>query len=131
MSLAERSVTSITWNASANLIKIGVLLARSIILARLLPVETFGVYALATSIVTFSGIRPMFGMGSAFLHRSPETTHEERAAAVHFTLRIVLTAIWAAALIFLTTLFATGELRLALIVLTLAFAGLYLTDTPK
>lgn len=131
MSLAERSVTSITWNASANLIKIGVLLARSIILARLLPVETFGVYALATSIVTFSGILPMFGMGSAYLHRSPETTDEEQAAAVHFTLRIVLTAIWAAALIFLTTLFATGELRLALIILTLAFAGLYLTDTPK
>ena len=131
MSLAKRSVNSITWNASTNLIKIGVLLARSIVLARLLPVETFGVYALATSIVTFSGILPMFGMGSAYLHRAPETTDEEQAAAVHFTLRFVLTALWAAALVLLAWLFADGALRIALIVLTLAFAGIYLTDTPK
>ena len=131
MSLAERSVTSITWNASTNLIKIGVLLVRSIILARLLPVETFGVYALATSIVTFTGIIPMYGMGSAYLHRSPETADEEQAAAVHFTLRLVLTALWAALLVLLAYLFTNGALRIALVALTLTFAGLYLTDTPK
>lgn len=131
MSLAKRSVNSITWNASTNLIKIGVLLARSIVLARLLPVETFGVYALATSIVTFSGILPMFGMGSAYLHRAPETTDEEQAAAVHFTLRLLLTALWASALVLVAYLFADGALRIALTVLTLAFAGIYLTDTPK
>lgn len=131
MSVAERSVTSVTWNISANLIKIGVLLVRSILLARLLPVDTFGVYALATSIVTFTGILPMFGMGSAFLHRAPETADEEPAAAVHFTLRLALTTLWAGAIILLAYLFSEGALRVALVALTLVFAGLYLVDTPK
>lgn len=131
MSLVERSVTSVAWNIFANLLKIAILLLRSIWLARLLPVETFGIYALAYSIVTFSGILPMFGMGSAFLHRTPETADEEQAAAVHFTLRLVLTATWAALLIIAATLFTSAELQFALIVITLAFAGLYLTDTPK
>ena len=67
MSLAERTVASVSWNIGANLIKIGVLFARSVLLARLLPIEAFGVYTLATSIVTFSGILPNFGMGGAFL----------------------------------------------------------------
>lgn len=131
MNLAERSVTSVAWNFFANLLKIAILLGRSIWLARLLPVETFGVYALASSIVTFSGILPMFGLGSAFLHRVDETANEQQAAAVHFTLRLILTATWAAVLIAAALLFTSAELRLALIVLTLAFAGLYLTDTPK
>ncbi len=131
MSLAERSITSVAWNVSANLIKIGVLLVRSILLARLLPVETFGVYALASSIVTFSGILPMFGMGGAYLHRAPETADEDQAAAVHLTLRLVLTTAWAIILIATACLFTENDLRLALIVLTLAFAGIYLTDTPK
>ena len=131
MSLAERSVTSVAWNVFANLLKILILLARSIWLARLLPVETFGIYALATSIVTFSGILPMFGMGSAFLFRTTQTADEEQAAAVHFTLRLVLTSCWASTLILMAVLFTSDELRLALVVITLAFAGLYLTDTPK
>ncbi|HRO25678.1 MAG TPA: oligosaccharide flippase family protein, partial [Promineifilum sp.] len=126
MSLAQRSITSVAWNVFANLFKIAILLVRSIWLARLLPVETFGVYALATSIVTFTGVIPMFGMASAFLHRSPETANEEQAAAVHFTLRLVLTSCWAGILILAAFLFTSAELRLALIVLTLLFSGLYL-----
>ena len=131
MSLAQRSVTSVAWNVFANLIKIAILLVRSIWLARLLPVETFGVYALATSIVAFTGILPMFGMGSAFLHRAAETADEEQAAAVHFTLRLALTSCWAITLILAAYLFTSAELRLTLIVLTLVFSGLYLMDTPK
>ncbi|CUS01964.2 membrane protein of unknown function [Candidatus Promineifilum breve] len=131
MSLVERSVTSASWNAGANLFKVAILLARSILLARLLPIETFGVYALATAVVTFSGILPKFGLGGAFLHRAAETADEESAAAVHFTLRLVLTAIWAVALLSLSLLLADGGLRLALVVLTLLYGGLYLTDTAR
>ena len=131
MSLVERSVTSATWNAGANLFKVAILLGRSILLARLLPVETFGVYALATAVVTFSGILPKFGLGGAFLHRAAETADEDNAAAVHFTLRLALTTIWVAALVSLSLLLADGDLRLALIVLTLLYAGLYLTDTAR
>ncbi len=131
MSLAERSITSISWNIGANLGKIAVLLFRSIVLARLLPVETFGVYTLATSIVTFSGILPVFGLGSAFLHRVPETADEDEAAAIHLTLRLALTVVWVAILIALAVVFTEDSLRLALIVLALAFGGLHLADTPK
>lgn len=131
MSLAERSITSVSWNIGANLGKIAVLLVRSIVLARLLAVETFGVYTLATSIVTFSGILPVFGLGSAFLHRVPETANEDEAAAVHLTLRLLLTGIWVVALVGLSIVFTQGSLRLAMVVLTLVFAGLHLTDTPK
>ena len=83
MSLAQRAVAAVSWNLGTNLLKIAVLLARAILLARLLPVETFGVYALATAIVTLSGILPQWGMGSAFLHRAPQTADEDHAAAVH------------------------------------------------
>lgn len=131
MSLVQRSVTSVTWNASANLLKVAILLARSIFLARLLPVETFGVYALATAVVTFSGILPKFGLGGAFLHRAPETSDEEAAAAVHFTLRLVLTTVWVAALVGLSLLLADGELRVALVVLTILYAGLFISDTAR
>lgn len=131
MSLARRAVASVSWNLGVNPIKIVVLLVRSILLARLLPVDTFGIYALATTIVTFSGILPNWGMGSAFLHRAPETADEERAAAVHFTLRLALTAIWLAGVLALSLWLASGPLQTALIVLAVVFAGLYLVDTPK
>lgn len=131
MSLGRRAVTSISWNLGANLVKVLILLVRSILLARLLPVETFGVYALATAIVTFSGIVPQWGMAGAFLHRSPETADEERAAAVHFTLRLVTTSLWAAALILGALALAGNPLRTAIVVLTLAYASIYLTDTPR
>ena len=131
MSLAQRAVASVSWNLGTNLIKIVILLVRSILLARLLPVETFGVYALATAIVTFSGILPNWGMGSAFLHRAPETADESHAAAVHFTLRLALTAVWLAVVLALSLWLAGDPLRTALVVLALVFAGLYLVDTPK
>ena len=130
-SIAERSVASATWNVGVNLVKVVVLLARSIILARLLPVETFGVYALATSIVTFTGILPTFGLGAAYLHRAPETEDEEAAAAVHFTLRLLFTVVWAVALIAIALAFTEGILQPTLIALTLIFAGLYISITPK
>lgn len=131
MSLAQRSVTSVGWNAGTNLAKIAILLARSILLARLLPIDVFGVYALATSIVTFSGILPMWGMGGAFLHRASETSDEDQAAAVHFTLRLALIAGWTLVMIGGSVALTSGTLQLALVTLTLAFAGLHLSDTPR
>ena len=131
MSLAQRAVAAVSWNLGTNLLKIFILLARAILLARLLPVETFGVYALATAIVTLSGILPQWGMGSAFLHRSPQTIDEDHAAAVHFTLRLALVAAWLAGLLALALWLAEGALRVALAALALVFAGLYLVDTPK
>ncbi|RMD66614.1 hypothetical protein D6833_01280, partial [Candidatus Parcubacteria bacterium] len=106
-----------------------ILFVRSVMLARLLPVETFGVYALAGSIVTLSVTLPNFGLGGAFLHRAPETEDEGQAAATHFTLKAILTLVWAAVLALGALVFATGEIRVALLLLTATTAGVELTQT--
>jgi O-antigen/teichoic acid export membrane protein len=131
MNLARRSISSVSWHFATSLAKIVVLFVRSVLLARLLPVETFGVYALATSIVTLSGVLPEFGLGGAFLHRTTETEDEETAAANHFTLSTLLIGIWALALVAVTVAATSGELRWALLVLTAFYAGLYLTRTSQ
>ena len=45
MDLAKRSLFSISWNFLANLAVNGVAFVRAILLARLLPVNVFGIYA--------------------------------------------------------------------------------------
>ena len=42
--LARRSVSSVGWNVAGSMSGMAVLFVRSVLLARLLPVETFGVY---------------------------------------------------------------------------------------
>jgi O-antigen/teichoic acid export membrane protein len=76
MSLARRTVTSVTWNMAANVITMGVLFTRSVLLTRMLPVPVFGTYALASSVIGLTVMLPNFGLGGAFLHRAPETADE-------------------------------------------------------
>jgi O-antigen/teichoic acid export membrane protein len=131
MSLAQRSVTSVAWNIVANLIQVIVLFARSVLLARLLPVEVFGIYALAGSVVALTAPLPGFGMSGAFLHRAPETQDEEKAAAVHFTLRLIFTSIWAILLVAGAFIFTSGQDRLALLALTMINGLSQLAHTPR
>lgn len=131
MSIARRSITSTAWNIAGNVTNMAVFFARSVLLARLLPVEIFGVYALADSIVTLSVTIPNFGMGGAYLHRAPETQEEEQAAAVHFTLKLIFILVWASLLIAGAFIFSTGETRLALLVITVTTAGIELAQTPR
>jgi len=70
-------------------------------------------------------------MAAAFLHRAAETADEEHAAAVHLTLRLALVAFWTTVLILAAVFSTSGPLRAALIVLTLAYGGIYLTDTGR
>jgi O-antigen/teichoic acid export membrane protein len=86
MSLAGRAIRSATWAGSAASLVMVIGFVRSVLLARLLPIEVFGVYALAFAIVSLSGALAGFGLSEALLHRSPETAEEEPAAATHFTL---------------------------------------------
>ena len=129
-SLAQRTVNSIGWNALANVVLIATGFVRSIILARLLPVEVFGAYGWAGSVVTLSAVFANFGMGNAFLHRCEETKNEEVTAATHFTLQLILTLIWAASLLGYAFIGYSGNYRLALIVLTVTSVGIQLTHTP-
>lgn len=131
MRLAQRSISSASWNIISNLSKSAVLLARSILLARLLPVEVFGIYGYAASIIVLTVTFANFGMQGAFLHRSPHTTNEDNAAATHFTLKLILTLYWALFIILGAWIFTFGQLRIALFTLTIATAGNQLTQTPK
>jgi PST family polysaccharide transporter len=105
---------------------------RSILLARMLPVEVFGVYAWAHSITTLTGVLPDFGLGDAFLHRAPETAREADAAAAQFTLQVILTLAWAAGLMGSAMLFVGQQpRRLALLWVTAMAIGSQLSRTPR
>jgi PST family polysaccharide transporter len=131
MSLVKRSVTSVGWNLAVSFVQVAVGFVRSVLLARLLPVEVFGVYAFAGSIVTLSAILPNFGMGGAFLHRSKETEDEDRTASVHLTLKVGFTTAWMVVLSVGALVFARGQIRLALLVLTATQGGILLCQTPS
>jgi O-antigen/teichoic acid export membrane protein len=99
MNLTHRSVRSSAWNLSLNFIQIIITFIRSVFLARWLPVELFGIYAYASSIVDLSLVIPRFGMDGAFLNRVPETEDEGETASIHFSLQTLFTFIWALALV--------------------------------
>lgn len=106
-------------------------LVRSVLLARLLPIEVFGVYALASSVVALTAPLPSFAMTGAFLHRAPETEDEDLAAAVHFTLRLVFTSIWMILLALGALLFTSGQDRLALLALAIIRGCAQFAHTPR
>lgn len=131
MSLVRRSITSTMWNVVANFAQLIILFIRSVLLARLLPVEVFGIYAFATSVVILSSEFANFGMGGAFLHRSPETQNEEQAAAIHFTLKSIFTLSWSVLLIGGALVFASGQTQSAILILTATTAGLGMAQTAQ
>ena len=93
--LASRSVNSVKWNSISNIFQLVLGIIQTIILARLLPIETFGVYAGASAIVVVTSCFANFGMAGAFLYRCKETEDIEKTASVHFTLQAALSIIWA------------------------------------
>lgn len=131
MSLTQRTIWSTLWNLVSNVGKTLVLFVRSIILARLLPVEIFGIYGYATAIMGVAVVLLSFGMSHAFLHRTTETENEEAAAAALFTLKLLFTAVWTTLLIVGAFLLSDGPEQIALIVLTLTTALLQITETPR
>lgn len=131
MSLAQRTVTSSAWNIIANSANSAILFVRSVLLARLLPVEPFGIYGYAAAVVGLSAVFLSFGMSHAFLHRAAETANVEEAAAAHFTLKLIFAL---ASVIILTMgafLVAEGEMRTALLFLTVTTAAIHLCETPR
>lgn len=131
MSLARRSITSAAWRSASNWVSWVVLFVRGVFLARWLPVNVFGIYALASSVVSLVTIVAEFGMAGAFIHRAPETKDEDRMAAVHFTLKLI----FGLSLVIILTLgafvFTSGPLRTALLLLTATTGVNQLTQTPQ
>lgn len=129
--LARRSVSSVGWNMAGGMAGVAVLFVRSVMLARLLPVETFGVYAGAGALVALTAVFASFGMAGAFLHRSAETEDEQQAAAVHFSVKLIFTLAWGAFMVIFALLYSGGDQRTALLVLTLTQVGDELTQTSR
>jgi O-antigen/teichoic acid export membrane protein len=129
--LARRSVSSVGWNMAGGLAGLVVLFVRSVMLARLLPVETFGVYAGAGALVALTAVFASFGMTGAFLHRTAETEDEQQAAAVHFSVKLIFTLAWGAFMVLFALLYTGGDQRIALLVLTLTQVGDELTQTSR
>jgi PST family polysaccharide transporter len=108
-----------------------ILFVRGVLLARWLPVDVFGTYALGVSIVGLAVIVAEFGMSGAFLHRAPETEDESKAAAVHFTLRLFSAALLVLIMVPCALLLSSGPLRTALLTLSIAKAVTHITQTPR
>ncbi len=131
MGLAQRSITSVVWRSVANWVSWVALFVRGVLLARWLPVDVFGVYAFANSIVAMLGIVAEFGMAGAFLHRAPETQDEGHTAAVHFTLRFLIAMVFVVLLVPGVFIFSSGSLQTALLVLVATTAVGQLLQTPQ
>jgi O-antigen/teichoic acid export membrane protein len=131
VNLFRRSVSSTAWNVVSNGIQMVVFFGRSVLLARMLPPQVFGIYALADSIVTLTITLPNFGMGGAFLHRSSETQDEQHAAATHFTLKLLFVLLWLGLVALGAFLFTTDETRMALLLIAGTTAGVELAQTPR
>jgi O-antigen/teichoic acid export membrane protein len=97
MSIAKRTVHSTAYNVTSSLVQTVIQFGRSILLARLLGPEVFGVYAYANSWVVATRPLSQFGLGGALLHRARES-EGEFALRVHFTLSLGFSIVWAVGL---------------------------------
>lgn len=131
MSLAKRSTTSFTWQAVTNIAQILILLVRTVVLTRLLDNNDFGIYATATSVIGLTAVLVNFGMAGAFVHRAPETEDEELTAVAHFSLKLVIIAIWFVLMMSGVLLFTSGPTQTAFLVITIANIGILLSETPR
>jgi len=128
----QRSISSLSWNLVSSLVLVGVGFFRSILLARWLPVEAFGVYSWAGSVIGLSGIIANFGLTKAFINRAPETQNETQAASSYLTLRLIISGLWFILLNGYAIRYTTGNTRTALITLAVTtFLGAYMTQVPR
>ena len=102
MNLTQRGVTSFSWNFTANLVRIPVGFIQAVVLARLLSVEYFGIYAGAVAFVQLSNVIFEFGTNKAFVHHSPETNDENKALKNLLSLKILSNTIWATIIIIIS-----------------------------
>lgn len=129
--LASRSVTSITWNVISQLFHLPVSFVQTVLLARLLPVEYFGITEGMTAVAMISYTLFEFGLTGAFFHRALETQDEDQAAAAFFTLRLMFTSIWSLLLIGGSLWFLHEARQMALLVYAIAGFFSRVTDMPR
>lgn len=132
--LASRSINSVKWNSISNIFQLVLGVIQTIILARLLPIETFGVYAGAAAIVVITSSLSQFGMAAAFMHRCEETDDLQKTAAVHFTLQTIFSFGWLAVMLVIGFIFLRSQkdsTLTAFLIIIVSQAIYNLTMTPR
>ncbi|MCD4672976.1 MAG: oligosaccharide flippase family protein [Anaerolineaceae bacterium] len=132
--IAENSVKSTGWNLSANIFMTMSSFIRTYILARLLSVETFGIYGKALSFVFIALPFLWLGHEAAMLHRAPETEDEEQSAAVLFTLSLISCCIWTILMVLAANILfdlTSTNAKIAFYGFIAAEALLHITVAPK
>lgn len=98
MSLAQRSVRSAGYMIASSGFQAALQFMRSILLARWLLPEHYGVYTYAASFVMLTYALPGFGIGAAMVHRTWQSDGEI-ARRVQFTLNVILNLVWVLVLV--------------------------------
>ena len=131
MTLARRFIQSGLWATGGNAVATALAIVRSIALARMLPIEVFGIYAFSGAVTGLTAVLAAYGLSDALIHRAEETRDAERAAATHFTLTLLFAVIWTVALLSFAFTFYDGQMLTALVVMTGTQAGMQLCGTPS
>jgi len=125
--LRQKGTSSLAWNSASQAVQLAVTLVRSILLARALGPEPFGMYAYAQAIVAITSVFPEFGLGTAYLHRTVETEDED-ALGVHFTLTVLFSFVWA--ILLLTALWSSSSEDTSWVFVVLVIAA-FVTSLSK
>lgn len=126
-------MNSVKWTALSSIFQNFLGFAKNLILVRLLPVESFGVYAGAASFVIIAYTVATFGMNRAFIHRCEETDDIEQTSAVHFTLQLIMNIMWTIIMITGGLLFINRSepgLLTSFLVLVISYTFVNLALTP-
>ncbi|MEA3407263.1 MAG: lipopolysaccharide biosynthesis protein [Chloroflexota bacterium] len=131
--IAARTVRGSAFNIAASGITMVSGFARSVLLARLLTPEDFGVMALALILLSFAGQVSDFGFSQALIHRD---TNIPKAASTHFTLRLSLSVVTAIIVIIISSILdrlslSHPHLTQALLVLSFFHVISALNSTPQ
>lgn len=93
--LASETVRGSAYTVGASAVTMVLGFSRSILMARLLAPEDFGVAAFAMAFLNFTVPLRDFGLDQALIHRKPdEATPLDDVLAVHFSLRLCLTGLF-------------------------------------
>lgn len=126
--IAKKSIDAFLWNFGSNAFKILLNIARVYVLGRYVSIHIFGIYGYANSTILLLSSFIIFGMSSAFLHRSEETKNQEEALATYFSLSTIFIVGWSVILLLVYNLIikspdATERLAFNVIILAQAITS--------
>jgi len=98
--LAAQTVRGSVYSIAASGVTLLLGFGRSVLMARLLVPEDFGVVAFALTFLNFTAPLRDFGLDQALIHRQTgEASSLDDELAVHFTLRLILTGLFVSVLL--------------------------------